>query len=303
MTLAFAPTPVEPLPRLTAALGGPRIFVKRDDLTGLALGGNKARKLERICADALVQGCDVLVTGGGIQSNHVRQTAAAARRIGMECHAILGGTTGEAPSGNHLLDVLLGATIEVVDAPGYDDVERAIVAASDRFRAEGRTPYAIPVGDTGTAGVQAYADAARELRGQRDDIDWIFVADGSGGTRAPDCWSVSVTTARASSASMSAPVRTSTTRCHDGRAPGRHRPQLGGGWLRRARRRHPRRVADSRRTPRVSCSTRSTRARRSPRCAATSATGESAARDNVLFWHTGGQPALFTSRYATQLIS
>src|SRR5918999_5500939 len=107
--LAHLPTPVEPLDRLSEWLGGPRLLVKRDDQTGLALGGNKARKLEFLCAEAQAQGCDTLVTGGGSQSNHARMTAAAANRLGWECHLAVAGDPGGAPTGNLLLDRVLGA--------------------------------------------------------------------------------------------------------------------------------------------------------------------------------------------------
>jgi D-cysteine desulfhydrase family pyridoxal phosphate-dependent enzyme len=304
VTLAFVPTPVEPLPHLTDALGGPRIFVKRDDLTGLALGGNKARKLDRICADAVARGCDVLVTGGGIQSNHVRQTAAAARRIGLDCHAVLGDADGgEQPSGNHLLDVLLGATIDIVDAPEYYDVEREIVAASDRLRAEGRRPYAIPVGGANAAGVQAYADAARELLGQRGDIDWIFVADGSGGTHAgllvgfgdkgPRVVGVDVGTRP--------DLDDAVPRLAGGRDAVIDHDHIGDGYG----------ELDARTLDALRLAARTEGLLLDPVYTGKAfagmctwiADGRVGARDNVLFWHTGGQPALFASRYATQLTS
>ena len=184
--LAFLPTPVEDAPRLSEALGV-RVCVKRDDLTGLALGGNKARKLRNLCADALAGECDVLVTGGGAQSNHVRQTAAAAARLGLDAHVLLGGARPEdisSPSGNVLLDGLLGASIEPIDADDYESIEHAIVDAADKLRSEGRRPYAIPIGGASPPGVAAYAEAAQELRSQRPDVDTVFVADGSGGTHA-----------------------------------------------------------------------------------------------------------------------
>src|SRR4051812_42889323 len=108
--LAVLPTPVDVAPRLTAALGGPRILVKRDDLTGLALGGNKARKLELLGAQARDGKADVLVTGGGPRSNHARMTAAAATKLGIDCHLVLAGAAPDTASGNLLIDRLLGAT-------------------------------------------------------------------------------------------------------------------------------------------------------------------------------------------------
>jgi len=185
--LAHVPTPVDDAPRLSEVLGV-RVCVKRDDLTGLALGGNKARKLQNLCADALAQGCDMLVTGGGVQSNHVRQTAAAAAHLGMSAHVVLGGPHAAAEiaaaSGNVLLDVLLGASVETVETDDYDAIERAIVDAAVRLTGEGRRPYPIPIGGASPPGVRAYVDAARELREQRPDVDVVFVADGSGGTHA-----------------------------------------------------------------------------------------------------------------------
>src|SRR5947209_15770630 len=106
--LAHLPTPLEPLKRLSAYLGGPSIWVKRDDCTGLAGGGNKARKLEYLCEDAIVHGCDTLVTGGGRQSNHVRMTAAAANKLGLRCTIVLSSDPPSVPSGNVVLDELLG---------------------------------------------------------------------------------------------------------------------------------------------------------------------------------------------------
>ena len=109
--LGFFPTPVRPLDRFRDAQGGPRVWIKRDDLTGLAFGGNKTRKLEFLVGEALERGCDTLVTGGSAQSNHCRQTAAAAAACGMECHLVLGGEPDGVPDGNLLLDTLLGATV------------------------------------------------------------------------------------------------------------------------------------------------------------------------------------------------
>ncbi len=186
MTIAHLPTPVDDAPRLSDALGV-RICVKRDDLTGLALGGNKARKLMRLCDEARARDADVLVTGGGVQSNHVRQTAAAAAQLGLDAHVVLGGACSsdlEAPDGNVLLDVLLGASFEFLDSDDYYGIERAILDAADKLSAPGRRPYAIPIGGASPAGVDAYADAAIELRAQRPDVDVVFVADGSGGTHA-----------------------------------------------------------------------------------------------------------------------
>ena len=185
LPLAHGPTPLESLDRLSDWLGGPRLFVKRDDQTGLALGGNKARKLEHLCAEALAQGCDTLVTGGGPQSNHCRMTAAAANRLGLRCHLALAGTPPAQPTGNLLLDHLLGAELHPTPAREYYEIEASIEALADEVRAAGGRPYAIPVGGASVTGALGYVDAARELVGQlAGPVDWIVVADGSGGTHA-----------------------------------------------------------------------------------------------------------------------
>ena len=185
LPLAHGPTPIEPLDRLADWLGGPRLLVKRDDQTGLALGGNKARKLEHLCAEALDRSCDTLVTGGGPQSNHCRMTAAAANRLGLECHLALAGPAPERATGNLLLDHLLGAHVHPTGAREYYEIEASIDALADELRAAGRRPYAIPVGGASVTGALGYLDAARELTGQLDEpVDWIVVADGSGGTHA-----------------------------------------------------------------------------------------------------------------------
>ncbi|HZQ79489.1 MAG TPA: D-cysteine desulfhydrase family protein [Acidimicrobiia bacterium] len=185
LPLAQRPTPVETLDRLTDWLGGPRLLIKRDDQTGLALGGNKARKLDHLCAEALALGCDTLVTGGGPQSNHCRMTAAAANRLGLECHLALAGPAPAAPSGNLLLDHLLGAHLHATGAREYYEIEASIEAVAGEVRRAGRRPYAIPVGGASVTGALGYVVAARELTGQVDrPVDWIVVADGSGGTHA-----------------------------------------------------------------------------------------------------------------------
>jgi D-cysteine desulfhydrase family pyridoxal phosphate-dependent enzyme len=185
LPLAHRPTPVEPLDRLAAWLGGPRLLVKRDDQTGLALGGNKARKLEHLCAEALALGCDTLVTGGGPQSNHCRMTAAAANRLGLACHLALAGDPPRTPTGNLLLDHLLGARLHATGAREYYEIEASIEAVAEEVRAAGGRPYPIPVGGASVTGAVGYVDAAQELGGQlAEPVDWIVVADGSGGTHA-----------------------------------------------------------------------------------------------------------------------
>ncbi len=189
-SLAHLPTPLEPMDRLTDALGGPRLLVKRDDCTGLALGGNKARKLVHLCAEALAAGCDTLVTGGGAQSNHVRMTAAAANRMGLACHVALSTEKPVAPDpgpgGNLLLDTVLEAHLHFVGPCEYYELEYAIEALTADLTRDGRRPFAIPVGGASVTGVVAYADAADEMFEQLNGarVDWAVVADGSGGTHA-----------------------------------------------------------------------------------------------------------------------
>ena len=140
--LAHLPTPLEPLPRFSKALGGPSVFIKRDDCTGLAFGGNKTRHNEFLLADALAQGADMLVWGAGVQSNNCRQTVASCAKLGLDCHLVLGrGRHGDEIQGNLLLDHMLGATYEIVDTPVGPDLDDLIAQAADRFRAQGRKVY------------------------------------------------------------------------------------------------------------------------------------------------------------------
>ena len=178
--LAHLPTPLEELPRLTKLLGGPRLLVKRDDQTGLALGGNKVRKLEFLVAHAIAEGADTLVTSGSIQSNHCRQTAAAAARIGLRCVLLLGGKNpGGMSEGNLLLDRLLGAEVRIG--------EQTLEDAAKTLRAAGKKPYVIPIGGSNAVGATGYVAAMEELSDQlkqrSDNVDWIVVPTGSGGTQ------------------------------------------------------------------------------------------------------------------------
>ncbi|MEA3078100.1 MAG: D-cysteine desulfhydrase [Actinomycetota bacterium] len=180
------PTPLEPADRLGHALGlAPgRLLVKRDDLTGLGGGGNKVRKLEYLCADAIDQGCDVLVTGGGRQSNHCRITAAAANKLGLDCTIVLTSPEPSVPTGNVLLDLVLQPTIVWAGERDYYGAEAAIEAACDDLRAQGRKPYAMPVGGASTIGALGYVAAGLEILEQTDDLALVVTADGSGGTHA-----------------------------------------------------------------------------------------------------------------------
>jgi len=182
---AHLPTSIEELPRLTEALGGPRLFVKRDDQTGLAFGGNKTRKLEFLVAEALEQDARTLISGGAMQSNHCRQTAAAAARFGLECRLVLTGEMPEQPSANLLLDELFGA--KIVPVPDRKDRDRILQETFDNAVAEGKKPYLVPYGGSSPTGALGYAFAVEELIKQIKDfgsLDWIIFGTSSGGTHA-----------------------------------------------------------------------------------------------------------------------
>ena len=142
------------------------------------------RKLETLCADALDRGADTLVTGGGRQSNHVRMTAAAANRLGLACTVVLASDRPDTPTGNVVLDELLGPEMVWAGDLDYPSLEARIVDEAERLRSAGRVPYAMPIGGASTIGALAYVDAARELLEQAPDVDLVVVADGSGGTHA-----------------------------------------------------------------------------------------------------------------------
>lgn len=181
--LAHLPTPLEELRTLTRNFGGPTILIKRDDQTGLALGGNKVRKLEFLIADALAQGCDTLITLGAAQSNHCRQTAAAAAACALKCELILNGKKPELPQGNLFLDELFGATIHWIERP-----QRAAKSAElmDTLQKAGRKPYLIPVGGSNGIGALGYVTAMTELLEQLNGrvINRIVFGTSSGGTQA-----------------------------------------------------------------------------------------------------------------------
>lgn len=179
---AHLPTPLEELPRLSEALNGPRIMIKRDDQTGLAFGGNKTRKLEFLVAEALDQGARTLISGGAMQSNHCRQTAAAAARFGLECILVLTGEMPEQPSANLLLDGLFGA--KVVAVPDRKDRDQILQATFDTVVAEGKKPYLVPYGGSSPTGALGYAFATEEFMKQNVHADWIVFGTSSGGTHA-----------------------------------------------------------------------------------------------------------------------
>ena len=189
--LAHLPTPLERLDRLSAELDGPDIWIKRDDCTGLSTGGNKTRKLEFLMAEAKAQGADMVMTQGATQSNHARQTAAFAAKLGLPCHLLLEDRTGSDDpnynrNGNVLLDHLHGATTEKRPAGG--DMNAEMGAVADRLRATGRRVYTIPGGGSNPTGALGYVNCAFELLGQLNDrglrVDHILHATGSAGTQA-----------------------------------------------------------------------------------------------------------------------
>ena len=184
--LGCFPTPLYKLERLTRELGGPEIWVKRDDLSGLGFGGNKVRKLEFLMADALSRGCDTVLTVGGAQSNHACQTAAAARYLGLRPLLVLGRPSRpeEPPSGNLLLERIMGAEVRFVDARSPGELERAMGETSAELADAGGKPYTIPLGGSNGIGALGFVYAVEEIVSQAGDFDYIFAACGSGGTLA-----------------------------------------------------------------------------------------------------------------------
>lgn len=188
---AHLPTPLERLDRLSRELAGPEIWIKRDDCTGLSTGGNKTRKLEFLMAEAEQAGADVVITMGAIQSNHARQTAAFAARLGVSCHLVLSNPNASTDAnynrnGNVLLDHLHGATTEHVPAGG--DPKAALIAAADRYRADGKVVYVAPTGGSTPVGALGYVNCAMELLAQVNNggvrLDHVIHATGSAGTQA-----------------------------------------------------------------------------------------------------------------------
>lgn len=183
--LAQLPTPVESLAALSHELGGPRLLIKRDDQTGLALGGNKTRKLEFLVGQALAQGADTLITVGAAQSNHCRQTAAAAAKAGLKCELILNGRKPDQPNGNLLLNRLFGANEHWIERPQRPAMLKQL---PEQLRAQGRKPYMIPVGGSNGVGATGYVVAMLELmeqlRASGQCVDHIVFGSSSGGTQA-----------------------------------------------------------------------------------------------------------------------
>jgi L-cysteate sulfo-lyase len=188
---AHLPTPLEPLERISKELGGPNIWIKRDDCTGLSTGGNKTRKLEFLMADAVAQGADTIITQGATQSNHARQTCAIAAKLDFACHILLEDRTGYhdeayAHNGNVLLDQLHGASLSL--RPAGSDMNAEMEQSAQQLRDDGKKPYLIPGGGSNEIGALGYVNAALELIHQVNErslrIDHLLHATGSCGTQA-----------------------------------------------------------------------------------------------------------------------
>lgn len=181
LRLANLPTPVESLSRLSAAFQGPKILIKRDDLTGTGLGGNKIRKLEYLMAEAQANGAKCLITTGAAQSNHARQTAAVAARLGFHCKLVLSGNSSEREDGNLLIDRLFGAEITWCEITDRSETLQKVFEESWR---RGERPYLIPMGGSTPIGSLGYMNAFDELISQNIEVDWIILPSSSGGTQA-----------------------------------------------------------------------------------------------------------------------
>ena len=313
---AHLPTPVEALPRLSAALGGPKILVKRDDQTGLAFGGNKTRKLEFLVAEARHYRADTLITGGAIQSNHCRQTAAAAARFGLGCTLVLTGEKPHRPSANLLLDQFFGADIVIVEQRSERD--RVLQQTFDKASADGKRPYLLPYGGSSPTGALGYAFAMQELMQQGVFADWIVFGTSSGGTHAglvlgqrlygytgkilgisidePEQWLKSTVSSLATQASQRVGARVEFT-------PGDVLAidaycQAGYGVVTAAEREAIRLFA---RTEGLLLDPVYT-GRAAAGMIDLARKGYFKKDDTVLFWHTGGQPALFADKYSDALL-
>ena len=312
---AHLPTPVEELPRLSEALGGPRLLTKRDDQTGLAFGGNKTRKLEFLVAEALEQGAATLISAGALQSNHCRQTAAAAARFGLDCILVLNGEMPEEPSANLLLDQLFGA--EIVTILDRDSRERGLQNTLDQALKAGRKPYLVPYGGSSPTGALGYAFAIEEFIQQNIEADWIIFATSSGGTHAglvlgqrifgykgkvlgisideTEDWLRTHVSKLASEASEKMGERIEFKL--DDVLANDHYCKAGYGVLTEAEREAVRLFAkyeglllDPVYTGRAAAGLIDLIRK-----------GFFRKEDTVLFWHTGGQPALFAEKYANQI--
>ena len=316
--LGQLPTPVHELPRLSRALGGPRLFVKRDDQTGLAVGGNKTRKLEFTVAEALRRGADTLVTLGAVQSNHARQTAAAAAACGLRCVIVMRGHAPPAATGNLLLDHLLGARIVFSGDRSLEQVSSEVVA---REAAEGHRPYLIPLGASDEVGAAGFVAALEELKGQLDQlrlrVDRVVFASSSFGTQAGLCVGAKAIGFQAQLAGIAIDSTRQELQAAVAAIAGRLAPRIGlevsippdevvaydryvgGGYavLGQPEReaiqlaaRHEGILLDPVYTGRAMAGLVDLIRR-----------GELGANETILFWHTGGTPALFA--YGEELLA
>jgi len=315
LKFAHLPTLVEELPHLSDYLGGPRLLVKRDDQTGLAFGGNKTRKLEFLVAEAQAQGAKMLISAGAVQSNHCRQTAAAAARFGLECILVLTGDLPSQPSANLLLDELFG--VEIVNVIDRADRDRILQETFEKAIDAGKKPYLVPYGGSSPVGALGYAFAIEELVEQDVITDWIVFGTSSGGTHAgltlgkrifgfdgkvlgisidePEDWLKSHVSALASDSSellgeriefIPEDVMATDAYC-----------QAGYGVLTDAEReavkmfaRYEGLLLDPVYTGRAAAGMIDLIRK-----------GFFKQGETVLFWHTGGQPALFADRYSSSL--
>lgn len=312
---AHLPTPIEELPRLTEHLNGPKILVKRDDQTGLAFGGNKTRKLEFLVAEALEQGAKTLITGGALQSNHCRQTAAAAARFGLDCILVLNGELPAQPSANLLLDQMLGAEIITIKDRALRD--KTLHETYEKAVTDGRKPYLVWYGGSNPTGALGYTFAMKEFMEQNIHADWIVFGTSSGGTHAglvlgqhafgykgkvlgisidePEDWLKTRVSSLASDASERLGERIEFTRADVFANEEYCKP--GYGVLTDAEREAVRLFAkyeglllDPVYTGRAAAGMLDLIHK-----------GFFKKDETILFWHTGGQPALFAEKYANRI--
>ena len=312
---AHLPTPIEALPRLSAHLGGPQILVKRDDQTGLAFGGNKTRKLEFLVAEALEKGAETLITGGALQSNHCRQTAAAAARFGLDCILVLNGEMPAQPSANLLLDQMFGAQLVTIADRALRD--QTLQATYDKAVADGKKPYLVTYGGSSPTGALGYAFAMQEFLEQNVQADWIVFGTSSGGTHAglvlgqrifgyhgqvlgisidePEEWLKTRVSALASGASEKLGERIDFTR--EDVLANEEYCRAGYGVLTDSEREAVRLFAgyeglllDPVYTGRAAAGMIDLIRK-----------GFFKKSETILFWHTGGQPALFAEKYVNQI--
>ncbi len=307
--LALLPTALHPMDRLSAVLGGPRLWIKRDDQTGLGMGGNKTRKLEFLLGAALDAGADALITAGAAQSNHCRQTTAAAASVGLECHLVLGGQEPERFTGNLLLDKLFGAHIHWA---GAERKGESIHALAKTLRGAGKTPAVIPYGGSNAVGALGYVAAMEELASQLHAAQCapqaIVFASSSGGTHAgmlvgasthgidANIIGVHIDKADADALGTHIDALCAELAAYTGPAAGPHRVVLDERMLKAAygelTEAEHEAIALLARTEGILLDPVYT-GRAMAGLISMVRGGEFEANQDVLFWHTGGTPALF----------